>query len=41
MCDGDEDNSLLSMAPSQDGPPPPDPLRLEWPKVIMGHKYNI
>ncbi|XP_076018245.1 chromodomain-helicase-DNA-binding protein 8 isoform X3 [Genypterus blacodes] len=32
MCDGDEDNSLLSMAPSQDGIPPPDPLRLEWPK---------
>lgn len=30
----DEDNSLLSMTQSQDGLPPPDPLRLDWPKVI-------
>lgn len=34
LCDVDEDNSLLSMTPSQDGIPPPDPLRLDWPKVI-------
>lgn len=33
LCDGDEDNSLLSMTPSQDGIPPPDPLRVDWPKV--------
>lgn len=32
LCDGDEDNSLLSMTPSQDGIPPPDPLRVDWPK---------
>lgn len=30
----DEDNSLLSMTTSQDGIPPPDPLRVDWPKVI-------
>lgn len=34
MCDVDEDNSLLSMTPSQDGIPPPDPLRVDWPKVV-------
>lgn len=34
LCDVDEDNSLLSMTPSQDGIPPPDPLRVDWPKVI-------
>lgn len=34
VCDVDEDNSLLSMTPSQDGIPPPDPLRVDWPKVI-------
>lgn len=33
MGDVDEDNSLLSMTPSQDGIPPPDPLRVDWPKV--------
>lgn len=33
MGDGDE-NSLLSMTPSQDGTPLPDPLRVDWPKVI-------
>ncbi|XP_078143635.1 chromodomain-helicase-DNA-binding protein 8 isoform X2 [Centroberyx gerrardi] len=32
MCDGDEENSLLSMTTSQDGIPPPDPLRVDWPK---------
>ncbi|XP_056247354.1 chromodomain-helicase-DNA-binding protein 8 isoform X2 [Seriola aureovittata] len=32
VCDVDEDNSLLSMTPSQDGVPPPDPLRVDWPK---------
>ncbi|XP_041805875.1 chromodomain-helicase-DNA-binding protein 8 isoform X3 [Chelmon rostratus] len=32
LCDVDEDNSLLSMTPSQDGIPPPDPLRVDWPK---------
>nr|XP_020460157.1 chromodomain-helicase-DNA-binding protein 8-like isoform X2 [Monopterus albus] len=32
VCDVDEDNSLLSMTPSQDGLPPPDPLRVDWPK---------
>ncbi|KAG8013902.1 Chromodomain-helicase-DNA-binding protein 8 [Nibea albiflora] len=32
MCDVDEDNSLLSMTTSQDGLPPPDPLRVDWPK---------
>lgn len=29
----DEDNSLLSMTTSQDGIAPPDPLRVDWPKV--------
>lgn len=37
VCDVDEDNSLLSMTASQDGIPPPDPLRMDWPKVI--HVY--
>lgn len=32
--DVDEDNSLLSMTPSQDSIPPPDPIRVDWPKVI-------
>uniref|UniRef100_A0AAX7T9T2 DNA helicase n=1 Tax=Astatotilapia calliptera TaxID=8154 RepID=A0AAX7T9T2_ASTCA len=32
VCDVDEDNSLLSMTTSQDGIPPPDPLRVDWPK---------
>ncbi|KAM4605422.1 chromodomain-helicase-DNA-binding protein 8 isoform 2-T4 [Polymixia lowei] len=35
MCDGDEENSLLSMSQSQDGMPPPDPLRVDWPKDRM------
>lgn len=34
LCDVDEDSSLLSLTQSQDGIPPPDPLRLDWPKVI-------
>lgn len=34
MCNVDADNRLLPMTPSQDGIPPPDPLRLDWPKVI-------
>lgn len=37
VCDVDEDNSLLSMTASQDGLPPPDPLRVDWPKVIHLH----
>lgn len=28
------DNGLIPMMPSQDGIPPPDPLRLDWPKVV-------
>lgn len=42
LCDVDEDNSLLSMTTSHDGLPPPDPLRLDWPKVIlMFTKLNL
>lgn len=37
LCDVDEDNSLLSMTQSQDGIPPPDPLRVDWPKVFHVH----
>lgn len=36
VCDGDEENSMLSLTASQDGAPPEtvnDPLRLDWPKV--------
>ncbi|XP_012690756.2 chromodomain-helicase-DNA-binding protein 8 isoform X2 [Clupea harengus] len=35
VCDGDEENSMLSLTASQDGAPPEtvnDPLRLDWPK---------
>nr|XP_055057519.1 chromodomain-helicase-DNA-binding protein 8 isoform X1 [Misgurnus anguillicaudatus] len=35
MCDGDEENSILSLTASQDGAPPEsltDPLRVDWPK---------
>ena len=38
VCDGDEENSMLSLTPSQDGAPPEtvsDPLRVDWPKVIL------
>lgn len=41
LCDIDEDNSLLSMTPSQDGIPPPDPLRVDWPKVNSSSVYEI
>lgn len=34
VCFMDVDNGLIPMMPSQDGIPPPDPLRLDWPKVI-------
>lgn len=45
----DEDNSLLSMTLSQDSIPPPDPIRVDWPKVIKsvyiygdsGHDKNV
>lgn len=36
VCDGDEENSMLSLTASQDGAPPEavnDPLRVDWPKV--------
>ncbi|XP_053293386.1 chromodomain-helicase-DNA-binding protein 8 isoform X2 [Pleuronectes platessa] len=41
--DGDEDNSLLSMTTSQDGLPPPDPLRVDWPKdrVLINRLDNL
>lgn len=39
LCDVDEDNSLLSMTQSQDGIPPPDPLRVDWPKVFLVYSY--
>ncbi len=38
MCDGDEENSILSLTPSQEGAPPEsltDPLRVDWPKDRM------
>lgn len=41
LCDMDEDNSLLSMTPSQDGIPPPDPLRVDWPKVSSSSVYEM
>ncbi|XP_023140288.2 chromodomain-helicase-DNA-binding protein 8 isoform X3 [Amphiprion ocellaris] len=43
VCDVDEDNSLLSMTPSQDGIPPPDPLRVDWPKdrVLINRLDNL
>lgn len=33
LCSMDVDNGLIPMMPSQDGIPP-DPLRLDWPKVM-------
>ncbi|XP_041847243.1 chromodomain-helicase-DNA-binding protein 8 [Melanotaenia boesemani] len=41
--DVDEDNSLLSMTLSQDGIPPPDPLRVDWPKdrVLINRLDNL
>lgn len=46
MCDGDEENSLLSLTPSQDGAPPEsltDPLRVDWPKdrVLINRIDNL
>ncbi|XP_075953358.1 chromodomain-helicase-DNA-binding protein 8 isoform X1 [Anarhichas minor] len=43
LCDVDEENSLLSMTPSQDGIPPPDPLRVDWPKdrVLINRLDNL
>lgn len=33
LCFVGVDNGLIPMMTSQDGIPPPDPLRLDWPKV--------
>lgn len=46
MCDGDEDNSILSLTPSQDGAPQEsltDPLRVDWPKdrVLINRIDNL
>lgn len=46
MCDGDEENSILSLTPSQDGAPAEsltDPLRVDWPKdrVLINRIDNI
>lgn len=46
MCDGDEENSLLSLTPSQEGAPPEsltDPLRVDWPKdrVLINRIDNL
>ncbi|KAM3604435.1 uncharacterized protein V6R79_011007 [Siganus canaliculatus] len=43
LCDVDEDNSLLSITTSQDGIPPPDPLRVDWPKdrVLINRLDNL
>ncbi|XP_041659897.1 chromodomain-helicase-DNA-binding protein 8 isoform X2 [Cheilinus undulatus] len=43
LCDADEENSLLSMTPSQDGIPPPDPLRVDWPKdrILINRLDNL
>ncbi|KAM8839082.1 chromodomain-helicase-DNA-binding protein 8 isoform 1-T1 [Synchiropus picturatus] len=40
MCD---DNGLHSMTTSRDGHPPPDPLRLDWPKdrVLINRLDNL
>ncbi|KAM9790504.1 chromodomain-helicase-DNA-binding protein 8 isoform X2 [Syngnathus typhle] len=42
-CDVDEENSLLSMALSQDGIPPADPIRVDWPKdrVLINRLDNL
>lgn len=42
VCDGDEENSMLSL--TQDGAPPEaasDPLRVDWPKVMLQHAETI
>uniref|UniRef100_A0A673LKQ9 Chromodomain-helicase-DNA-binding protein 8-like n=1 Tax=Sinocyclocheilus rhinocerous TaxID=307959 RepID=A0A673LKQ9_9TELE len=46
MCDGDEENSMLSFTPSQEGAPPEsltDPLRVDWPKdrVLINRIDNL
>ncbi|XP_039510570.1 chromodomain-helicase-DNA-binding protein 8 isoform X1 [Pimephales promelas] len=46
MCDGDEENSLLSLTPSQEGAPAEsltDPLRVDWPKdrVLINRIDNL
>uniref|UniRef100_A0A672KXS9 Chromodomain-helicase-DNA-binding protein 8-like n=1 Tax=Sinocyclocheilus grahami TaxID=75366 RepID=A0A672KXS9_SINGR len=46
MCDGDEENSMLSFTPSQEGAPPEsltDPLRVDWPKdrVLINRIENL
>uniref|UniRef100_A0A671LBQ8 Chromodomain-helicase-DNA-binding protein 8 n=1 Tax=Sinocyclocheilus anshuiensis TaxID=1608454 RepID=A0A671LBQ8_9TELE len=46
MCDGDEENSILSLTPSQEGAPPEslsDPLRVDWPKdrVLINRIDNL
>ncbi|ROL55185.1 Chromodomain-helicase-DNA-binding protein 8 [Anabarilius grahami] len=46
MCDGDEDNSILSFTPSQEGTQPEsltDPLRVDWPKdrVLINRLDNL
>ncbi|XP_030629653.1 chromodomain-helicase-DNA-binding protein 8 [Chanos chanos] len=46
MCDMDEENSVLSFTPSQDGAPPEslnDPLRVDWPKdrVLINRLDNL
>uniref|UniRef100_A0A671S381 Chromodomain-helicase-DNA-binding protein 8 n=1 Tax=Sinocyclocheilus anshuiensis TaxID=1608454 RepID=A0A671S381_9TELE len=46
MCDGDEENSMLSFTPSQEGDPPEsltDPLRVDWPKdrVLINRIDNL
>lgn len=39
--DVDEENSLLSMTPSQDSILPPEPIRVDWPKVGKKKRDSI
>ncbi|XP_056334959.1 chromodomain-helicase-DNA-binding protein 8 isoform X2 [Danio aesculapii] len=46
ICDGDEENSILSLTPSQEGAPPEsltDPLRVDWPKdrILINRIENL
>ncbi|XP_051990554.1 chromodomain-helicase-DNA-binding protein 8-like isoform X2 [Xyrauchen texanus] len=46
LCDGDEENSILSLTPSQEGGPREsltDPLRVDWPKdrVLINRIDNL
>ncbi|XP_051555980.1 chromodomain-helicase-DNA-binding protein 8 isoform X1 [Myxocyprinus asiaticus] len=46
LCDGDEENSILSFTPSQEGGPREsltDPLRVDWPKdrVLINRIDNL